>query len=643
MVKRKPQSKRSVPATISIARLLLCGLMSSSALVAATYQAGAFELFGFKFFEPKTDEDTDIVNPLRYTVTLSVTGGDADLTKALNQASDLVADAAHPVSGSLGLLTKARADRKLLVAALFGKARYDGLVRIAIAGRSIDTLPPDAEFGAGPVPVAISIDPGRKFVLGDVRLTGDAAGLSPAEFGLTPGGDAGADTILKAEANIVRRLRDQGRPLADVVARDVIADHNTGRLDVTLNLAAGPVADYGRTTVTGTEAMDPDFTAYMTGLPRGQKYLPKDVDDARDRLVNMGVFSSVAVSTPGKLDANGQIPVDVTVSERKRHYYGVGATLSNTEGLGVEGYWGHRNLFGKGENLRIEGQIGRIFDSNEFGKLNYSAGIMFEKPGVVGPASKFFTGLKTIYEHPDAYDRFSVEGNAGLAYDVSRTQKASAEVVVEFSRITDAFVTDKDYLIVSTPLQYIFDNRDDRLNPTKGYRWIAYGEPAYDLLDGTTFVKFRGEFATYKALDEDNRIILAGRAVLGSIVGATVEEVPADRRFYAGGGGSVRGYAYQGIGPKDSEGQPTGGLSLAEGSAELRVAVTEKIGVVPFVDVGTVSLNEVPDLSDLQTGVGVGLRYLTPFGPLRVDAAVPLDKEEGDPDFGLYAGIGQAF
>ncbi len=99
---------------------------------------------------------------------------------------------------------------------------------------------------------------------------------------------------------------------------------------------------------------------------------------------------------------------------------------------------------------------------------------MFEKPGVVGPASQFFTGLRTIYEHPDAYDRFSVEGNAGLAYELSRTQSVSGELAVEFSRITDAFVTDRDYLIVSTPLQYIYDSRDNRLNPTRGNRLLAY-------------------------------------------------------------------------------------------------------------------------------------------------------------------------
>jgi translocation and assembly module TamA len=136
---------------------------------------------------------------------------------------------------------------------------------------------------------------------------------------------------------------------------------------------------------------------------------------------------------------------------------------------------------------------------------------------------------------------------------------------------------------------------------------------------------------------------LAERLNLGSIAGAGLQDVPADRRFYAGGGGSVRGYAYQGIGPKDDDGNPIGGLSLFEASLEMRAAVTDKIGIVPFIDAGSVSEKEIPDFSDVKVGAGVGLRYITPFGPLRIDAALPLNRERGDPRFGIYAGIGQAF
>jgi translocation and assembly module TamA len=641
MMKRRPQSWRGETATVRIARVVLSGFLCATALVALPPRAAAFQLFGYKFFEKENEEDADIADPLHYTATVEVAGGDADLQKKISDASSLVADEDRPVSGSLGLLTKARGDRERLVAALYEAARYDGVVDILIAGKSIDMLPPDAEFGAGPVPVMISVEPGQRFVLGDVQLKGDAAGLSPTEFGLTAGSDAGSTKILKAESDVVKRLKAEGRPLAKVTSREVIADHKTGTVDVSLVVAAGPQAGYGPTTVGGTETMDNDFTAYMAGLEPGKPYSPEDLDAARERLTGLGVFNSVAVVEADALDANGNIPINVTVTERKLRYYGVGATVSNTEGLGLEGYWGHRNLFGHAEKLRIEGSISGI-GSNDFTALNYNAGIMFEKPGVIGPASKFFASLKTVLEHPDAYDRFSVEGSAGLAYQLSKTQSVSAELNVEYSKITDAFVTNQKYLIVSTPLQYAFDNRDNKLNPTKGFRTVGYVEPAYDLLNSVAFVKLKGDASAYQALDSSGRIVIAGRALIGSIVGASVEQVPADRRFYAGGGGSVRGYAYQGIGPRKN-GEPTGGLSVAEGSVELRYAINDTFGIVPFVDAGTVSEESFPDFADVKVGAGVGIRYMTPFGPLRVDAAVPLNPGPHDPSFGIYAGIGQSF
>ncbi|WP_457153658.1 autotransporter assembly complex protein TamA, partial [Mesorhizobium sp. P5_C1] len=398
---------------------------------------------------------------------------------------------------------------------------------------------------------------------------------------------------------------------------------------------------YGDTTVEGTEKVDRDFTEYMTGLKRGRQYSPDEISDARDRLLALEVFNSVTFKEADKLDADGNIPIGLQVSERKPRYFGVGGTFSNTEGLGLEGYWGHRNLFGRAEKLRIEGAISGI-GSNNLSELNYNAGIMFEKPGVIGPASKFFARFKTVLEHPDAYDHFSVKGSTGLSYELTKKQTVSAEVSLDYSRIHDAFGKHK-YLIASIPLQYVYDNRDNRLNPTGGFRVLAYAEPSYDILSGAAFLKLKGEGSAYQSLDSASKFVLAERVAVGSIVGTSLENVPADRRFYSGGGGSVRGYAYQGIGPKDFNGQPIGGLSFFETSVEMRIAITDTIGIVPFVDAGTVSTKSVPNFSDVKVGAGVGLRYVTPFGPLRIDAAVPLNRDPDDPHFGIYAGIGQAF
>lgn len=627
----------------TLSRAVFHVLLGSTLTVATTAPSAAFEIFGIRLWNSAADkEDAEIVNPLRYSVTIDMPDADKDVRKALESASSLEGDESRPVSGSLGLMTKARRDREQLVAALFANAYYEGIVDITIAGKRLDDLPPDAEFdGPEPIPVVVTVTPGAKFVLGDIRLKGDAAGLMGADYGLIAGGDASSVAVLRAEARIVRALQEDGRPLAAVTDREIVADHDTTTLDVTLTLAAGPVAGYGETRVEGTEAVDRDFTAYMAGLKPGERYSPEQIDEARERLLALEVFSSVTVRGADYLDSAGNIPIDVQVSERKFRYFGLGGTVSNTEGLGIEGYWGHRNLFGHAEKLRIEGSVSGI-GSNDISKLNYNAGIMFEKPGVIGPASKFFASLKTVYEHPDAYDRFSTKGSVGVSYELTRRQTVSAEVSLDYSKITDSFGK-HEYLIASVPLQYVFDNRDNKLNPTKGFRALAYVEPSYDLLNGATFVKLKGEGSAYRALDEAGRFVVAGRAALGSILGASLQEVPADRRFYAGGGGSVRGYAYQGIGPKAANGQPIGGLSWFETSLEMRYQATDTIGVVPFVDAGTVSTKQFPEFNDLKVGAGIGLRYITPFGPLRVDAAVPLNPGPGDPDFGIYAGIGQAF
>ncbi|PBC24463.1 MULTISPECIES: autotransporter assembly complex family protein [unclassified Mesorhizobium] len=623
-------------------RVLLLAMMCATALAAESRSAAAFELFGIKLWGSSNDEDADIVDPLRYAVTITAPDADKDLVKKLENASALKGDEDRPVSGSLGLMAKARSDREQLVAALYADARYEGVVTITIDGKPLDDLPPDAEFqGPQPIPVAINIAAGPKFTLGDIRLEGDAAGLMSADYGLISGGDAGSGAVLKAEALIVRTLKEQGRPLAKVTDRQIVADHATSTLDVTLTVAAGPVAGYGATTVEGTENVDRDFTEYMTGLKRGKQYSPQEISDARDRLLALEVFNSVTFKEADKLDADGNIPIGVQVSERKPRYFGLGGTFSNTEGLGLEGYWGHRNLFGHAEKLRIDGAISGI-GSNNLSELNYNAGIMFEKPGVIGPASKFFASFKTVLEHPDAYDHFSVKGSTGLSYELDKKQTVSAEVALDYSRITDAFGK-HTYLIASVPLQYVYDNRDSRLNPTRGFRVLAYAEPSYDILSGAAFLKLKGEGSAYQSLDTASKFVLAERVAVGSIVGTGLQNVPADRRFYSGGGGSVRGYAYQGIGPKDFTGQPIGGLSFFETSVEMRIAVTDTIGIVPFVDAGTVSTKSVPNFSDVKVGAGVGLRYVTPFGPLRIDAAVPLNRDPGDPHFGIYAGIGQTF
>ena len=208
----------------ALSRALILALVCSTVLAAESGSAAAFEIFGIKLWGSSDKEDADIVDPLRYSVSIEAPDADKDLVKKLENASTLKADEERPVSGSLGLLAKARSDREQLVAALYSDARYEGVVTITIQGKALDDLPPDAEFtGPQPIPVVISIASGPKFTLGNIRLEGDAAGLASADFGLIAGGDAGSGAVLKGEALIVRALKQEGRPLARINDRKIVA------------------------------------------------------------------------------------------------------------------------------------------------------------------------------------------------------------------------------------------------------------------------------------------------------------------------------------------------------------------------------------------------------------------------------------
>lgn len=641
-MKRVEQGQYCVMPVDSRVQLRLLPSLAAAVLLLTPLPAQAIELFGLKLFEPEAAEEEIVVDPVSYSVSIQTGNLDEDLADALTQASALVKDQEKPVSGSLGLLVKVRDDRERLVAALYESARYSGTVDITVAGRPFDDIPPDSEFSRGaPVPVVIRIDPGGVYRFGKIELTGDAAGLDPADFGLQTGSNANSGTIIGAEDAMVEALRKSGHPLARISDREIVADHASDTLDIVLELAAGPVAPFGATNVLGTSDMDPDFVAEYADIEAGRTYDPAEVKRARDRLIGLEVFDSVSRQPVDELDADGSYPVAFSVKERKKRFIGVGATLSSTDGAGIEGYWGHRNLFGRAEKLRVEGSVGRIGEAS-IGRLDYNAAILFEKPGAFGPLTKFTSNLKGSFEHPDAYDRTSVSGGVGVVHELSRRQTVSAGLELDWSRVTDSFGTAK-HLIASVPIEYVVDLRDNKLNPSKGYRLLARVEPAHDIQSGTSFVSISGAASSYLAVDRAKKMILAGRIAGGTIVGAGLAAIPAHRRFYSGGGGSVRGYAFQGIGPKDANGDPTGGRSFGEASLELRIQITEEIGLVPFVDVGTVSTGSGLNSSSVRVGAGLGVRYLTPVGPLRIDAGIPLNRRPGENTFGIYAGIGQSF
>jgi translocation and assembly module TamA len=644
-VRRGAAARRTTCPTLSAA--LLCAV-SLGSISLATSPAHAFDLFGWSPFSSgkESDETSQVPDPFPYTVTLQTSGSD-ELRSALESASALVSDQSTPPSGEAGLIARANNDLERLVGRLYMSGYYAGTVDIRIAGVSLEAaLRMPSLPGPRPVPVSISVDPGPRFTFADVAVestTSVPPGTlgSPSSYGLVSGETANSEKVLRAEARILAQLKADSYAFAAIERREIVADHKTNTLDVRLVASAGPATVFGPVSVSGADVTDPDFIISQARLPVGEPYNPERIEEARKRLNELGIFSSVLIVEGEAAGPDGSLPMTIEVAERKRNVIGAGANWSSSEGFGLEAYWRRRNLFGRGELLTVEGSVGRLGD-NSLDNLEYAARIAFEKPGAFGPRTTFTTSLSARQEIPDAYRSRNITADAFVRHEFSDVLSARVGGEVQFADEVDVFGS-RSYLLTGVIGEVTYDTRDDKLNPTEGINSLLSAEPAYDA-KGNTFLFFtKGEISAYQAIDDARRFVLAGRLGAGSIIAPSVRSVPAARRFFSGGGGSIRGYAYRNVGPR-LNGEVTGGRSYVQASAELRMKVTEEIGLVGFVDAGNSFDAIYPDFSEgMKVGVGAGVRYFTPVGPLRLDVAVPLSPEKDDPKFAVYVGLSQAF
>nr|WP_321463239.1 autotransporter assembly complex family protein [uncultured Cohaesibacter sp.] len=610
--------------------------------------ADAFELFGYRFSTSgieavsKTEATADIPDPIRYEVSLS--SKDEELTEMLEAASLLIEKKEEPASGTTGLLMCARSDQKRLLAALYQKGLYGGTIDITINGTRYDRVPLDEDLSASqPVKVAIAVSPGRVFTFAqpDAR-SNDGAAIDLGQYGVSAGAPAYSQLVIDAEQAIVDDYQKRGYALAKIEQRSLEADHDTGKLDVTLRVSPGVQARLGQVSVTGNKDVSSSFIIQQAAIPVGTAYSPDAIKRAGRNLRALGVFDSVIVQTADAVLEDGSLPIEIAVKERKFRTIGAGVTVGNLDGVGLEGYWVHRNLFGNGESLRIQGGIANI-GRDDVKDLDYNADIIFKKPGAIGPASTFDAKLSVDFSNPEAYQKRSVSGEVGLSYQWTDALSGRAAFKTEYARITDGTGSETN-LLFSTPLELAYDKRDSKLDPTEGFYALIDSEPTINSDGSISFLKTSATLSAYQALDDAKRFVLAGKISAGSIVGASKSDIPTDRRFFTGGGGSIRGYSYQMAGPRDGSNDPTGGRSYLTGSLEARMRVTDTIGLAAFVDSGNSFNSSLPKFEDeWYTGVGAGLRYLTPIGPLRLDVAVPLKKIKDEPKFGVYLGLGQAF
>jgi translocation and assembly module TamA len=623
-------------------------LVAVALLLLQPTSARAFELFGIHLWGEKAEDPNDVVvDPVAYDVDLTLAVDDLDLLDELKRSSLLFTMKNSPPSGRVGLLQRARDDQANIVGKLYEDGRFGAVVRITIDGRGIDgiSVTDAVAVNATRAAVNISVDPGPLFTFGNIAVEGmprAVAAETLAAAGLSPGARASSLVIRRAAQELVIASERQGHPYARIAGQDIVANHAARTVDVKLVITSGPRAVLGTTEVTGADRLDPDFIARQAEIPTGVPYSPDVLEQARKNLARIDALGSAIVKPAERLDGDGSVPIMIEVSERKPRTLGVGAYYSSTDGPGGEFFWLHRNLFGQGEKLRIELEAGRALTSNSFDNFdtyNWSAGFRFDKPGVYGPRVDWLVSGVVLQDDTNPYFRRGGEIATGVSYRWSEALTLEGSLYFDHSYVEDYF-SEKHYSILGMPLTATYDTRND----TSGIYAQLRAEPAYVFDESDVFLTGDSELRLYRAFAEDERFVLAARVRVGSIVSADLEDVPAHRRFYAGGAGSVRGYEYLDIGPRVPGYGPTGGLSRVDGSLEARIGVTNTIAIVPFIDGGYVAETSLfGGDEDFRWSAGLGLRYMTAVGPIRLDAAVPIDPRPGDPAFAVYFGIGQSF
>lgn len=612
--------------------------------------ASAFEFFGIKLFEDQSEIDADAVigDPQTYTATLETTAT-GDVANAIRNASALIADQGAPASGAAGLLAKARSDYRRILAALYNQGYYGGAISILVGGKEAANLPVDTDL-PDPVAVVLKVDAGPLFRFGNVNIVHRAPLAShegdeveqPEVAGFGAGLVAKATVVARAEQLAVEAWRQQGYAEAEVVDRKVVANHATDTVDVTITVAPGRHATVGEIGVSGTSRMDPVFVARQTGLNPGDDYDPDDIARAQKRLARLDVFRAMRIEAAGAIGTDGVLPFNVIVEEQAERRFGVGATYSTIDGLGVEGFHLWRNLFGRAERLRLDAKVAGINWPISTEEFDYAFGGTFTKPGFLNPDNDLVAAISAERSVLPAYTETSASARAGMTQYLTDQLTLDGSAYYERSLFEDDFGT-RNFSLVGLTGGLIWDARDNPSDATEGFYVNVTAEPFYEFYYGNPAFRTTAEVRGYLSVMGGNQLVLAGRAKVGALVGPALDEIPPDRLFFAGGGGSVRGYGYKSIGVDGPGDTVTGGKYLVEGSLEARYKVTSDIGVVAFVDGGYVAADSLPGLDQLRLGVGAGVRYYTGLGPLRLDVAIPLNKRPGDPDYALYVGIGQAF
>lgn len=551
-----------------------------------------------------------------------------------------------PVQDLLGL---AQADYARLVSILYSAGYYGPSVSIRLDGNEAADIDP-FRVPSSVRQIDITVQSGPRFRFGRANVSPRPQTVPPGPIveGFETGEVAESDLIGSAANTGVREWREVGHPKADVAGQSVQAVHPDRRLDVDIDLAPGPLLRFGPLTVRGRSDVREERVRQIMGYPEGEIYSPQELRDAVNRLRRTGAFSSVVVEEADVPNPDGTLNYALTLVDEKKRRFGFSAEYGTLDGIALSGFWLHRNLFGGAERFRVDGQISNIGGTAEgfsdAGGVDYSLGFRLTRPGSFGADNDLFVYGR--YDHTDDPDYVEDEFTLGVGVSRYFSDDLYGEIAggLRYSYVDDDF-GEREFYHVIFPGSLEWDKRDNEGDPLSGFYSNSKVTPYVGVNGSQSGVYGDFDLRGYFSPGVSDRLTFAGRAQIGTVVGSELEETPPDFLFFSGGGDTVRGQEYQSLGVTLDDGRKTGGRSFLGMSLEARYRAGGSLGVVVFSDIGYVGPESyIDDQAEMQAGAGLGVRYATPIGPLRVDLATPVAGDGGTFNrVDLYIGVGQAF
>lgn len=551
----------------------------------------------------------------------SVTGLEQRLAVALDEARDVLRSYGYYSGRARGKVERASPDDT----GGGGKNRSRAVVRIVFM--------PGRQYRMGKtavlarIPEALAAEAPRAYKNLPKTLT---------DAGLEEGAPAVAADVLAAVETSRQAFLNNGFPFAETASTRYIADHQTKTLEAEVRITPGAFVRMGGIERQGAETVRDEYFDNLVIWRKGRPWNQSRIETLRENLRATGLFQSIDIEPAEHEDAEGNRPVALTLQGAPERTVSAAVKYHSDFGPGAQANWEHRNLTGRGDSLRIALPV--WLDMQEL-TANYRL------PYFLRRDQDFIAGGGALNQDTDAYRVSSGAFSAGVERRLSRWWSAFVKGSVEGGTIKEPDEDSREYIMVGLPLGLTYDNTGSLLDAVKGQRIILSATPYTGKYDGNfDAVRSRVDARAFLPLVGEDTLVLALRGVLGALAGAQSGEVPPSIRFYSGGGGSVRGYEYQSIGPRNDKDKPLGGGSLAEMSVEARYKVTPEWGLVAFVDGGTVYDNVFEDHTRaMRFGAGVGMRLYTAIGPVRVDLATPLNPRDDDDPLQFYISIGQSF